>query len=275
MVLKRADADIVAEEPIAPPGGYSLGPYISPQTVREIPWALIDQLTISLGGGGLFPQTSAEPSYRISEMAEEPPTLQEAALPPEGDRRDQAPVQGELPVIQATDWVDYWRLRELASVDPSMGEILAPVTAVLDPIVPTEEEPMGILGDIYTAADTVLGGYLPNIAGYGVDPGYGVSLPALAFAAPTTGPAPLPVPLGGGGMVPPPPPSYGAMGCDPVDPYKGYVLKRHCGQWRWIKKKHRRRKQLFTQRDASQLSSLIGIAGKSVITKTWIASHPS
>ncbi len=68
-------------------------------------------------------------------------------------------------------------------------------------------------------------------------------------------------------------------GCGVDDPMKNCVYKRVCGQWRWVKQKRRRRKQLFTQRDAQQMSSLLGslpagAAGVS-IAKTWIASHPS
>jgi len=284
MVLKREDTLIVPDEPIAPSPGVYGGTWVSPSTVLNIPWSLIDQLTISLGGGGLFSQPINDPGWRISQVAEQPATLQEAALPPTGDRRDQPPIQGELPVVevtQAADWFEYWELIALSlPVAPPIGQG-GPVNPPSIIEEEAEEPDMGILGDIYTVADTMAGGWLPNIGGYGVDPGYGVSLPALGMGGGVGGFPPgatmtgQPIPLPQGGMVPPPPPSVGAIGCDPVDPYKGYVLKRHCGQWRWIKKKHRRRKQLFTQRDASQLSSLIGIAGKSVITKTWIASHPS
>lgn len=65
----------------------------------------------------------------------------------------------------------------------------------------------------------------------------------------------------------PPPPMY--TGAKPI-------LKFVCGQYKWIYPKRRARKQLFTARDASQLSNLIQTAGKDTqITKSWIATHPS
>jgi len=132
---------------------------------------------------------------------------------------------------------------------------------------------VSILGDIYDVVDTAVGGWLPG----GVP--VGSSLPNVyGYPAPPqfTDTGMLPTVQSGGGMVPPPPQLMAPQACgDPNDPYKGMVYKRVCGQWKWVKKKYRRRKQLFTTRDASQLSSLIGIAGKSQIAKTWIASHPS
>ncbi len=134
-----------------------------------------------------------------------------------------------------------------------------------------EDEDMSILGDIYTTVDAGLGGVLPGGVPLQVPSGWGG--PAVVYAQDPT--INLPVPQVQGAMGPPGPPPINASSCSADDPYKGWVWKRVCGQWKWVKKKYRRRKQLFTSRDASQLSSLLGIAGKSEIAKTWIASHPS
>jgi len=44
-----------------------------------------------------------------------------------------------------------------------------------------------------------------------------------------------------------------AASCEPDDPMKGYVMKKVCGQWRWIKPKRRRRKPLLTESDYNAL----------------------
>jgi len=63
------------------------------------------------------------------------------------------------------------------------------------------------------------------------------------------------------------------VACGTEDPMKGYVLKKVCGQWRWVKQKRRRRKQLVTNGDAKGLATLKGIVGVGKTMDTWIATH--
>lgn len=122
------------------------------------------------------------------------------------------------------------------------------------------------LGTIYDAVDTVLGGWLPG----GVP--LGSSVPGTGFGQN------YPVATGGGGgggviintptQMPAPGPGPGGGGdCGPYP-----VMKRVCGQYKWVYPKRRRRKMFFTQGDAAQLSSLLSIAGKGEIAKAWIAT---
>ncbi len=134
-------------------------------------------------------------------------------------------------------------------------------------------EDMGWYSDL---DETFFGGMLPG----GAPPTGGAAVPTWPDAIPydafnANG-------VNGNGVAPSPgpgaPPAM-AGGCPIEDPYKGCVYKRVCGEWRWVKQKRRRRKQLFTQRDAQQMSSLLGSlptgAAGVAIAKTWIASHPS
>ncbi len=71
---------------------------------------------------------------------------------------------------------------------------------------------------------------------------------------PVVTPVPTQLPTGGGiggGGIPTLPVQYD--GCGDDDPMKGYVMKKVCGQWRWIKPKRRRRKVLLTESDYNGL----------------------
>jgi len=67
--------------------------------------------------------------------------------------------------------------------------------------------------------------------------------PPVVLSSPPTG-------IGGAG-IPNLPTTFGS--CEPDDPMKGYVMKKVCGQWRWIKPKRRRRKPLLTESDYNAL----------------------
>lgn len=79
------------------------------------------------------------------------------------------------------------------------------------------------------------------------------------FFSPTL-PAPIPGPvttiptggIGGGGIPQLPTTSK----CDDDDPMKGYVMKKVCGQWKWVKPGRRRRKKLLTDADFNSLLKL-------------------
>jgi len=141
-------------------------------------------------------------------------------------------------------------------------------------IVQAEEEDMGwisdTVGDIYAAVDTSLGGWLPG----GVP--VGSSIPGQVFAnqpTPPPGPGPTMGPPSTAGTMPPPPTGGPMAGACDEDPWKGYVWKKHCGQWRWVKQKRRRRRAIVTQQDLKGLAALKGVLGQGKSFEVWIATH--
>lgn len=268
IALKTDEAHLHIPEEPAPPiyrggGGYIPldlnSPFFDPPAVYESSIPL---------GVGLIPVY--EPSYVISEVAEPITTETEAEVFQTVDRRDMS-----VAIAPRITWQDYLNTGASLPSDwnqyPMYSDYLIAQGGAIEPIVPDEEDDMSLLGDIYEVVDAGLGGILPGGVPYQVPTGWGGPMGPIYNQNPAT----LPTVQVGGGMQPPPPPVNVGGSCSPDDPYKGMVYKRVCGQWKWVKKKYRRRKQLFTSRDASQLSSLLGIAGKSEIAKTWIASHPS
>ncbi len=131
-------------------------------------------------------------------------------------------------------------------------------------IINSQEDDVGWFEDLYDQIDTGLGGWLPG----GVPPG--LPLPTPAFNTPVGGAAPTPVPMPPATVMPIAAPG---AGCAPVDPMKGYVLKKYCGQWRWIKQKSSRRKRLATRSDIRDISALKGVLGNGKNLQAWIATH--
>lgn len=212
-------------------------------------------------------------------------TTTAAPLPPPPpiattDRRDITPDQEILyPGIQdeifdepgVVSWQDFlrtkgflpddWNQYPMPGQHPDYGA--AVVIQDVPVIVESEETEMGILGDIYTGADILAGGLLPNIGGYGVDPGFGVN-PVTGFS----GPVNLPAVQSGGGMVPPT--GVPVVVCPTDDPYKGmiYTIKRG-----WHKRPRRRRRDLATKGDIKDLGALKGVLGTGKAFELWIATH--
>ena len=52
-----------------------------------------------------------------------------------------------------------------------------------------------------------------------------------------------------------------------------WVYKKHCGQYKWVKVKRRRRKRLATRSDLRDLAALKGVLGQGKAFETWIATH--
>lgn len=219
----------------------------------------------------------SEPSRIFVPTVLETTTETATATPPSpNDRRDQTPNQAIIPVVGNVwpDWVYQARkdqglplwLEGEGPVPPKFNEM---ITVDFGLQQPDEEEDMGVLGDIYTAVDTVAGGWLPNIGGYGVNPGAGAvfnvpgtqGVPGSFYAQAPPVPSASPIP--------------GAMpvsnSCD--DPMRGYVYKKVCGEYRWVKPKRRRRRQLVTQSDARGIATLKGLLGTGKAFDTWIATH--
>ena len=237
-----------------------------------IPTPIIPDFSL---GTGVLPHPIIPAQFVIPTVDEPAPLEDTSPLPEQIDRRDIPMTREELLARLNMPGITFEEIQSIRQKLAQMGVTggLPAVTGVIE----AEEDDMGILGDIggaigtavdiYTDVDRALGGWLPG----GVDPwavGPGRGDPTQFVDTTVVNGTPS---NGGNGTVTP---TYN--GCAPgEDPMRGMVYKRVCGQWKWVKKKSRRRKQLFTTRDASQLSSLLGIAGKSEIAKTWIASHPS
>jgi len=127
-----------------------------------------------------------------------------------------------------------------------------------------QEEDVSWIEDIYETVDAALGGWLPGGAPLGSN------LPMQVMNQPIYANTPVQVPLPGPAQVAIP--AYTGTGCDD-DPMKGMVWKKHCGTWRWVKVKRRRRRKLVSQSDAQGLSTLIAILGNGKATQAWIATH--
>lgn len=151
----------------------------------------------------------------------------------------------------------------LAGATPGVGPIIENLTEESDEVAID-------WGNVYEEIDRGLGNWLPGgvpfqfptIPGFGGNGGF-IPSPAQTMPVPTGVPQAIP------GVTMNCPTS-----CD--HPMKGYVFNpcANGGVGKWQKRSRRRRKQLFTSRDAAQLGALIGIAGKSSeLTKTWVATH--
>jgi len=51
------------------------------------------------------------------------------------------------------------------------------------------------------------------------------------------------------------------------------VYKYHCGEYKWVYPKRRRRKALATQSDLRGLAALKGVLGQGKAFEVWIATH--
>lgn len=178
-------------------------------------------------------------------------------IPDPIDRRDKPSNQEGVSLQTVSDWFDYHRLQSQGI--PVQHISMAPPQAT---IVSNEDSSVGVLSDIYDVVDAGLGGVLPG----GVP--FGSSIPGQVFQTPQ-----VPVATHTGTVIPagttamPPMPAQ----CDPNGPKP--VLKFHCGQWKWVFPKRRRRKQLVTQTDIKGLAALKGVVGVGKTMETWIATH--
>lgn len=231
-----------------------------------IPTPIIPDFSL---GTGVLPHPIIPAQFVVPTVGQPAATGEASSIPEQIDRRDQ-PMSYPDP-----NQAGRWCVGNICGLTASGRDQIISEQSV--GIVADEEDEVSVLGDIgagigtaidiYTDVDRALGGWLPG----GVDPWDATGGGPGRGYVDTTQAVPGTPSNGGNGTVTP---TY--AGCAPgEDPMRGMVYKRVCGQWKWVKKKSRRRKQLFTTRDASQLSSLLGIAGKSEIAKTWIASHPS
>ncbi len=200
------------------------------------------------------------------------------SVPPEIDRRDEPYFEAAMEVVD--NWFDFntFKERGVRVLHSPSGTLWNPSTGLAEqapaqpigPVVPiiqagiveSEEETMGVLGDIYDVVDTTLGGVLPGGVPLQIPSGWGGPLPQVSAAAP---PVVINQPIPGV-------PAVASTSCD-NDPMKGMVYKKICGQYRWVKQKRRRRKALATQSDLKGLAALKGVLGTGKAFEVWIATH--
>lgn len=238
----------------------------------------------SLGSSSSFPSLVGLSLPRIPYLRQLDPTP--PPLPPPIDRRDIPSNQAVVPVavaIQAKDWFDYWRLRELRSTDPTMGEILAPISAttplppeiINPPTLPAPTSP-GILDTInrmiYPQEDPVIHETIGAIAGQYIQAKYGANQPRLQATGYHGG---MDV---GAGMRPVDThmdPTSVLEYAGGYDPCKKQVWdpRACCGAGKWVERSRRRRKRLATRSDLADLAALQGILGSGKNLVTWIATH--
>ncbi len=192
-------------------------------------------------------------------------------LPGQIDRRDETPNESDVPVplgnisdplftggvqsVQARDWVEYWELvgKGLSPLPPLPRDAPATPTAQ---IVSAEEDDVGWISDVYDVVDTSVGGILPG----------GVPVGTTNVFTPTP---PITTPA----VIPPVTVIPGTATPVPVASAKSYCMKLIDGQWRMVKMRRRRRKQLATKGDLQDLAALKGILGTGKAFEVWIATH--
>lgn len=81
------------------------------------------------------------------------------------------------------------------------------------------------------------------------------------LVAPVIGPQPA---ITGPGTIVAQPPSNGGG---------NWVYKKHCGSYRWVQQKRRRRRQLVSRTDIRGLAALKGVLGQGKAMEVWIATH--
>ncbi len=223
-----------------------------------------------MGLGGVPYYVSIPPLPNVSQVVSDAGWIEETTLPPAIDRRDVTSNEEVVPdVAYVVDDPQTYINRTVAGQQVVWAGS-GPAPQIMGPSVPqtimaTEEDDVSWIEDVYDTVDTALGGWLPG----GVP--VGSSMPQTIYNQPIGGAGPTPVPM-------PPPvqpqmPGAVTLGACDTDPMKGMVWKKHCGTWRWVKQKRRRRRKLVSQSDAQGLSTLIAILGNGKATQAWIATH--
>ena len=158
--------------------------------------------------------------------------------------------------VQAIDWIDYW-----AKKDQGLN--------VLPPTAQSRAAPIVSSQPVSKSMD--LGALISDLGSQYIQTKFAPSAPSFLPAAPAiaAGAAAAAGALGIGlpfvdvipGM-----PDAKACGGRPVYKY-------HCGEYKWVYPKRRRRKALATQSDLRGLAALKGVLGQGKAFEVWIATH--
>lgn len=252
-------------------GAFGTGNWLGEPGYGWSPPRWIVDLSLGEGWFGRLPNITSMPG--VPALVSEANRVTEDAFPLQIDLRDPTPNEIELLPVEAspvplttTDPGYYEEFLRLMGYPP-WGPGLEPIAVVEPPVaeILTGDDDMGWISDVYDIIDTAAGGLLPG----GVP--IGTSIPGQIFST-----APLPTVVSPVSTIPPPiPPPGGAVmatGCDD-DPMRGYVYKKVCGSYRWVKPKKRRRGALVTKTDLRGLAALKGVLGGGKAFETWIATH--
>lgn len=220
-------------------------------------WSILGRIPgLPMGSGGratFQPQSTGLPPV-VTETA----NGEKIAIPEQIDRRDQ-PLPEAPNVIHARDWFDYsekmklgipvgkpttWsRLQQSTASKPmDLGSLISDLGSqyIQTRYAPTMQQPIPTTPAFVPPA--VVGGAMAGAAAAGLDMG-------LPFVD-----------------VIPQPPSANCGGGKPVYKY-------HCGEYKWVYPKRRRRKALATQSDLKSLAALKGVLGQGKAFEVWIATH--
>lgn len=206
---------------------------------------------LSLGDGWFTGGAQLASLPGVPPLVSEAGVITEDSFPLQIDLRDTPPLQADLPSPMMTQ----------AQIDQYIAVYGFPpypgATATAEIVTVDQGDNMSWIEDIYDIIDTSVGGLLPG----GVP--VGSSLPTTYLPTtiqPTTIPqvpgAPMPVPT-----VP------------QANTNKLYCMKFIDGQWKAVKMRRRRRKQLATKGDLQDLAALKGILGTGKAFEVWIATH--
>jgi hypothetical protein len=219
---------------------------------------LTNLVNLPVGYGG--PSPILPTSTRLLELATAPVTAPETTLPPEIDRRDIPPLPQTRPdLVALSDKAWFERMNPGQTyVPPGAAPIVAP------------NSPVG------ASKSMDLGALITDLGSQYIQTRYAApaQLAAPVFtpgAVATTGAA---VGAAAGAM---------GVGLPFVDVIPGApdskcgggkpVYKYHCGEYKWVYPKRRRRKALATQSDLRGLAALKGVLGQGKAFEVWIATH--
>jgi hypothetical protein len=215
----------------------------------------LGNITLPVGYGGLAP--SIVPSSRIPQLVTTPTQPPQTTLPPAIDRRDVPPLSGQNKVsIQATDWIDYWAKK-------------AEGLNVLPPTAQSRAAPIVSSQPVSKSMD--LGALISDLGSQYIQTKFAPPAPSLFPTVPAVA-AGAAAAAGAMGVglpfvdVIPGMPDAKACGGRPVYKY-------HCGEYKWVYPKRRRRKALATQSDLRGLAALKGVLGQGKAFEVWIATH--
>ena len=211
---------------------------------------------VPVGFGGIAP--SIVESARIPQLVTTAPQPPQTTLPTAIDRRDIPPIQA-TGVRVARDWIEYWELKEqgIPVQGPNNPRINPPIVGA--PPLPTSNSMDLGTGLIGLASDFITAKYggPQQLAAPVFTPQVMAGAGAAVAAAAGVGSALMDV-------IPQRPDS----GCGGRP-----VYKYHCGEYKWVYPKRRRRKALATQSDLRGLAALKGVLGQGKAFEVWIATH--
>lgn len=214
---------------------------------------------LPVGFGGLTP--SIVPGSRIPQLVTTPTQPPQTTLPPAIDRRDIPPPPGQNNLsIQARDWIDYWakKAQGLNVLPPTAQTRAAPIVS---------SQPVSKSMDLGALISDLGSQYIQTK--YAPTPFMPAAIPAGGAIAAGVGAAAGALGLGGVGL-----PFVDVIPGRPDSNCGGRpVYKYHCGEYKWVYPKRRRRKALATQSDLRGLAALKGVLGQGKAFEVWIATH--